>query len=285
MKTRIALLLALVLGTLQLAACATPVNETTSPDVQTQGAAATTTQNAEPNFLLVVSDEANDIADFTSLWVTITSIGFVQGDNEGIIEVPLDPTATVNLVEFQGADAVDLWEGYIPDGDYTGVFLYVDTTVTGELTDGGDPIEVKLPSNKLHLTIPLTVGDEAEGDMTEFVFDITVHRAGNSGQYILSPQLSESGEGKEYRLLEKTQNRLKTGKPEWAGNPEDAGKPEKAGKPEEAGTGAQAAPPEDAGKPTDAGKPADGGKREEAGIPDMADKPGTDSDSPGGGQS
>ncbi len=78
-------------------------------------------------------------------------------------------------------------------GSYTKMFIYVDE-VTGELVDTGEVITVKLPSNKLHLSVPFEV---TESSMTSFVYDITVIAAGNrkSGRvkYILKPQILESG--------------------------------------------------------------------------------------------
>ncbi len=254
MNKAFALVITLVLTVLPLAGCAATDTAPATPADQEATTGSTTPAEKDVNFRLLISDEPNDIGDFTELWVTINAIGFVQGDEEGILQVDLDDPLEVNLVEFQGEDAVALWEGYAPEGDYTKIFLYVDTTVTGVLEEGGEEIEVKLPSNKLQLKIPFTVGDEPEGEATEFVFDITVHRAGNSGQYILQPQLSESGEGKLYKLLERTEKRIRTGKPEWSGKPDDAGKPEQAG------AGAAGGPPEDAGKPADAGKPKEPGK-------------------------
>jgi len=129
----------------------------------------------------------------------------------------------------------------------------------------GEVIEIKLPSNKLQLDMPVEVEGE---EPTEFVFDISVFSAGNSGQYILRPQLTESGQGALYRINEKAQEQLRTGKPEWAGKPGESGRPDLAGKPETAGTGLMTEPPDDAGNPDDAGKPADGGKREEKSKPD-----------------
>ncbi len=49
--------------------------------------------------------------------------------------------------------------------------------------------EVKLPSGRLQISKPFTVGDNT----SNFVYDITVIKAGNSGQYILKPQIAESG--------------------------------------------------------------------------------------------
>lgn len=259
MKKAFALIITLLLTALPLAGCA--VTDATAPTPTGQQAVAdsTTPDEEDVNFRLLISDEPNDIGDFQQLWVTISGIGFVQGDEECVIEELIDPPIEVNLVEFQGLDAIDAWEGDVPEGDYTKIFLYIDEVwgflVPSEGEELGEPIEIKLPSNKLQLKLPFTVGDEPEGEAAEFVFDITVHSAGNSGQYILKPQLTESGEGKQYRILEHTEERIRTGKPESPGKSADAGKPEETGK------------PEDAGKPTDAGKPEDTGKPDWAGQP------------------
>ncbi len=247
MKKTFALVTTLVLTAMPLAGCA--VTDTTTPTPAGQEAVAGSTAPAEEdvNFRLLISDEPNDIGDFEELWVVISGIGLVPGDDEGVIEEPIEPPIEVNLVEFQGLDAIDAWEGNVPEGDYTKIFLYIDEVwgflVPPEGEDAGEAIEIKLPSNKLQLKLPFTVGDEPEGEAAEFVFDITVHSAGNSGQYILKPQLTESGEGQQYRILEHTEERIRTGKPESPGKSADAGKPDDAGKPEETGK------PEWAGQP------------------------------------
>jgi hypothetical protein len=220
-----------------------------------------------PNFVLLISDLADDIEDFTELWVTISGVGFVLGDDECVVEETFDPV-DVNLVGLTGEAAVALWAGYVPEGDYTKVFLYVDEVWGVPVgAEEGETIEIKLPSNKLQIQLPVDVEGE---ETTDFVFDISVHAAGNSGMYILKPQISESGQGAKYQIEEQQQERLRSGKPDWAGKPEDAGKPNSAGKSDVAGTGQAMGPADDAGEPEDAGKPEDGGKREEKGKPDWA---------------
>ena len=259
MKKAFALIITLLLTALPLAGCAVTDATTPTPAAQEAVTGSTTPAEEDVNFRLLISDEPNDIGDFEELWVIISGIGLVQGDDEGVIEEPIEPPIEVNLVELQGEDAVIPWEGYVPEGDYTKIFLYVDEVwgflVPPEGEEVGEAIEIKLPSNKLQLNLPFTVGDEPEGEAAEFVFDITVHSAGKSGQYIVKPQLTESGEGRQYRILEHTEERIRTGKPESPGKSADAGKPEETGK------------PEDAGKPTGAGKPEDTGKPEWAGQP------------------
>jgi hypothetical protein len=238
------------------------------PAATPAGTVAAVSTASEPNFLLLISDEANDIGDFTELWITVSGVGLIQGDEEGIVEELFEPVE-VNLVGLTGEAAIALWGGYLPEGDYTKIFIYVDQVV-GVLRSTGEEIEIKLPSNKLHLDLPVLIeGTEA----TEFVFDITVIRAGNSGQYLLKPQASESGQGAAYMLMEQTHERIRTqtsrpdgaGKPEWAAmganeelNPPARGaKPEWAPEdPEEQEGESEPGRPFDVGQPDGAGKPA-----------------------------
>jgi hypothetical protein len=113
--------------------------------------------------------------------------------------------------------------------------LYIDD-VSGVLADplDGEEPYIKLPSGKLQLDLPVQIEDAPEGEEQEpvaFVYDITVHQAGNSGQYILSPQATESGQGKTYRLLEHTEERIMKGKPDFTGKRDTTGKPEWASEP------------------------------------------------------
>jgi hypothetical protein len=268
MKKCFALLITLGLVSIAALGCSPVALDTADATFPLQApkpvAAIVTAQS--PNFLLLISDEPNDIGDFSELWVTISGVGFVLGDDEGIVEQTFEPT-DVPLTELVGDAAIALWSGEVPAGDYTKIFIYVDE-VWGILVDPeGEVIEIKLPSNKLQMSLPVSIDGE---ETTEFVFDISVIKAGNSGQYILKPQLTESGQGAAYQIQEQAQQRTRTGKPDWAGKPHESGKPASAGKPEVAGVGNIMEPPDDAENPDDAGKPSDGGKREEKGRPDWA---------------
>ena len=95
---------------------------------------------------------------------------------------------TFDLTQLQGANASLLEEFGVPEGSYNKVFVHV-AEINGTL-ENGESVNVKLPSEKLQITGSFTV--EAN-DSVEFVFDITVHKAGNSGKYILTPVISESG--------------------------------------------------------------------------------------------
>ncbi|WP_144901550.1 DUF4382 domain-containing protein [Halobellus captivus] len=108
-------------------------------------------------------------------------------DDREWVEYEVD-NRTVDLTRLQGANATKLSELDVPNGSYEKVFVYV-SDVNGTLKDGSDQ-RVKLPSGKLQLNSDFTVGN---GESVDFVFDITVVKAGQSGKYILKPVISESG--------------------------------------------------------------------------------------------
>ncbi|MFB6121401.1 MAG: DUF4382 domain-containing protein [Halobacteriaceae archaeon] len=147
-----------------------------------------------------VSDERNAIDQFEHLNVTLSTVGFQRAGGENVTNgsdidtesgswVTRDANnTTVDLTELQGANAtlVDAFD--VPAGNYTTVFAHV-SEVNGTLT-AGEQVNVKLPSEKLQLHTPFTVGPN---ESVDFVFDITVFEAGKSGKYILKPVVSESG--------------------------------------------------------------------------------------------
>jgi hypothetical protein len=116
---------------------------------------------------------------------------------------------TVDLTELQGANATAISNVSVPAGEYDKVFVYVsDVNAT---LNNGESVNVKLPSSKLQLTKSFTVSANSSPD---FVFDINVHKAGNSGKYILRPIVSESGTGDQVEIEKVDKN----GKPENPGN-------------------------------------------------------------------
>lgn len=133
-----------------------------------------------------VSDEENAIGDFRHLNVTISRVGFQRAEG-GWVEHEVDGR-TVDLTRLRGANATRLTTVDAPDGTYNKVFAYV-SDVDATLTSG-ESVRVKLPSEKLQLNSEFTVGG---GESVDFVFDIAVHRAGNSGKYILRPVVGQSG--------------------------------------------------------------------------------------------
>jgi hypothetical protein len=165
-----------------------------------------------------LSDEANAIDDFEHLNVTVTEIGFQRAGNEtggeddattdgddaddadaggdGWVTASVDDR-TVDLTRLQGANATRLTTMDVPHGSYTTVFAHV-SSIEATLTTG-EEVRVKLPSEKLQIQTRFTVGD---GEAVDFVFDITVTKAGNSGKYVLQPVVSESGTGEQVDIRE-----------------------------------------------------------------------------------
>lgn len=152
------------------------------------------------NFRFLISDEKNDIGDFEHLYIVISSIGVREAGDSGqwiTLDLKDDPDGDniigIDLRPLEDENALVLWSGNIDAGDYDKVFIHVDN-VTGILDDGGGTAEVKLPSGRLQISKPFTVGDE----VANFVYDITVVKAGTSGKYILKPQIAESGADQEF---------------------------------------------------------------------------------------
>jgi len=151
----------------------------------------------EVNFRFWISDENNAITDFERLDVIISEIG-VHQSGESATWQTLDPNPDpdedgipgINLRLLEGEKALVVWEGALPAGDYTKVFIYVeDEDITGILLSG-ETADVKLPSNKLQISKPFTISDDS---VVEFVYDITVVKTGNEDKYNLLPQIAQSG--------------------------------------------------------------------------------------------
>ncbi|MFD1526711.1 DUF4382 domain-containing protein, partial [Halolamina salina] len=175
-------------------------DEEAETEATTETATATTETSASLDFY--VSDERNAIADFDHLNVTIEKVGVHRVDDGGENEsawVEKDVNnVTVDLTELQGANASKLGTLAVQNGTYDKTFVHI-AAINGTLNDGTST-NVKLPSNKLQLKKEFTVGN---GEAVDFVFDITVFKAGNSGKYILKPVVGESGTGDQVEIEEK----------------------------------------------------------------------------------
>ena len=151
----------------------------------------TPTPSPEGNFVFLISDEVNAIGDFSSVTVTISKVGLRQRDSGKWLEFQPEITE-VDLTQVQGDAVQKVWQGNIPPGQYSQVFIYVDN-VSGVLKATGQTVEVKLPSRKLHISQLFEVSADT---ITSFTYDLTVVAAGNqqSGtKYILKPQADQSG--------------------------------------------------------------------------------------------
>jgi hypothetical protein len=150
--------------------------------------------NSDGNFAFLISDEPNDIGDFQNLNVTISRVELQAAGSVKRLEFTPE-TKTVDLTRLQGEASQEIWRGEVPPGEYSHVFIYV-SEVSGRLQSTGQTIVVKLPSNRLHMSMSF----EVTGDtVTSFTFDITVVKTGNNGKYNLKPQIDESGARQEQK--------------------------------------------------------------------------------------
>jgi hypothetical protein len=142
------------------------------------------------NFVFLVSDEVNAIADFESVIVGIDRIGLQRKDDGKWIEFRPE-IDQVDLTKVPGDAVQEVWRGNIPAGEFRQVFVYVDN-VTGTLKATGRVTDIKLPSNRLHLSVPFAIADDA---VTSFTYDMTVFATGNprNPRYMLKPQVGGSG--------------------------------------------------------------------------------------------
>ncbi len=150
--------------------------------------------NPEGNFVFLISDEINAIGDFKELNLSISKVSLhLSGDGEKIIEFEPE-IGMMDLTNLQGNRAQEIWRGNIPEGEYSKVFLEV-SEVSGILLESGEEVEIKLPSNKLQISTPFKV---MSGEGIDFVYDLTVVKAGKNGQYILKPQIRQSGADQDF---------------------------------------------------------------------------------------
>ena len=188
-----AVTLATLIGYFGLVPMLSPTEPTTLPDASSLSSLA---YNQDANFAFLISDERNDIEDFTSLNISILKIGLHLGGEAGQW-IGFEPElAVVDLTLLQGDNAQEIWRGNVPKGQYTKVLIYVDN-VSGILADSGDTASIKLPSNKLLISKPFTVGDS----VVNFVYDVTIIETGKSGQYTLKPQIAQSGADKSFKSI------------------------------------------------------------------------------------
>jgi hypothetical protein len=152
----------------------------------------------EANLVFLISDEVNAIADFQSLEITILRIG-LQQEGKADQWIELNPQVeVVDLTLLQGDKAREIWSGSVPEGRYGKVFIYV-SNVSGVLKETDSLASVKLPSDKLRISKAFEIGSAS---VVHFVYDVTVVEAGKSDQYILKPQVGQSGVNQKIERVE-----------------------------------------------------------------------------------
>lgn len=214
MKRRVFVATSAGLGALLLAGCSGG-----DSSIDAGGGRSTTASSshgatkAAGTFRLLISDEPAAINDFDELNVAFDrarifpsgdaddnqqevteteleneteSDGSDGGDQRGFFVIDLDG-ATVDLTQVKGEKAISVFDGELSAGRYTKIELYA-ASVEGFVD--GDPVDVKIPSEKLQIVKPFEV---VEGETLTFVFDINVVKKGQTGGYNLLPVISKSG--------------------------------------------------------------------------------------------
>nr|WP_284012827.1 DUF4382 domain-containing protein [Halobaculum sp. DT92] len=167
-----------------------PEDETPDDEGEANGNGSDAGQSSMDFYL---SDERNAMGDFAHLNVTVTEVGLRKA-NGSWVEHDVDDRS-VDLTTLPGANATKLGTFGVEDGTYTKVFVHVDEI--DATLENGESTTVKLPSNKLQLNTEFTVGN---GEDVDFVYDMSVFEAGNSGKYILKPVVSDSGTSDEVEI-------------------------------------------------------------------------------------
>jgi len=141
--------------------------------------------SGQGNLAVQATDAPDDLGDFSSLTVHVDQIS-IQGDGAGNHSyAPSHPT--FDLTQLHDGNVSTLFNGSVPAGNYTYLELHI-TSASGVLKDGGQSVDVKVPSSRIFLNTHFSV---APGKTTTFTFDVQVHQVGN-GDYQLKPNASGS---------------------------------------------------------------------------------------------
>ena len=159
------------------------------------------------NFRFLISDDVNAIDDFEHVYVTISKIGVQRSGESGNWKEFTPNITEVDLKPLIGENTLEIWKGNLTPGEYSKVFIYI-SSINGTLTEalGGGEANVKLPSEKLHISKHFVIG---ESTITSFIFDVTVVKAGKSGQYILKPQVAQSSTDQELKKVKPKEEKAK----------------------------------------------------------------------------
>lgn len=130
------------------------------------------------------TDAPDNIGDFTSLTIDVSSIEAKSGDG---VKSFTPAHGSFDLVKLQAGNLTTLFKDQVPAGNYSKLELVI-TKATGVLKADGKSVDVKAPKGSIFLPGSFTV--EA-GKETVFLFDIHVVAKG-SGEYSLQPNAGGS---------------------------------------------------------------------------------------------
>lgn len=143
-----------------------------------------------------MSDEPNDIGDFSALVVEVERVVVRLKASDGANETEEDggnsrtftpDEREFDLTELVGPNETRLLDARLDVGTYQRMDIYISSAL-GTLRDGTN-VTVDVPSGRVFLNKAFEIAEDQE---TEFVFDVTVVKRGD-GSYALKPNATESG--------------------------------------------------------------------------------------------
>jgi hypothetical protein len=146
------------------------------------------------NFAFLMTDDINAIDEFSKLDVSVEKIGLLNsGDSEGWVEF-VPEVQTFDLTPLRDGVTQQLWQGNIPEGQYTKVRLYI-TQAQGTLEIDSSMVDIKIPSERLQFDVS-TSFQISSANITSFTYDLTVFNRGKGPEgekYYLKPVINQSG--------------------------------------------------------------------------------------------
>jgi len=167
------------------------------------------------NFVFLMTDDINAIAEFSKLDVTIEKVAILKsGDSEGWIEfAPEVPQFDLTLLR----DGVTrkLWQGDLPEGQYSRVRLYISKAL-GTLELDGSVVDIKIPSERLQFDVETSFQIRSE-NITSYTYDLTVFNRGKGqggDKYYLKPVVNQNSVRQELRSQDKSKGNKSSALPD-----------------------------------------------------------------------
>jgi len=142
------------------------------------------TGSGDGTLTVQATDAPDNIADFSSLTIEVSSIDVTGSDG---VHSYTPATSSFDLTKLTNGNTTTLFHGAVANGTYSKV-EFVVAKATGTLKSSGQSVDLTAPKGSIFLTQQFTVGS---GQETTFLFDIHVVAKGN-GSYALAPNAGGS---------------------------------------------------------------------------------------------
>ncbi|MGI1678250.1 MAG: DUF4382 domain-containing protein [Cellvibrionaceae bacterium] len=123
--------------------------------------------DAQGELTLNITDAPIDDAD--SVNITITGFKVKEVDNDTLIDIQLDNSETIDLLDYVGTDSEEILDDYsLPVGEYEAITLVLDESLSNISIDGSQyeiPIAVGSEAG-LSVDVKFTIEDDSDFDFT-----------------------------------------------------------------------------------------------------------------------